>query len=165
MKNSQSVIIVLISFLILAILFYAYFNSKNKNTEVVQVDEIYSTTEQLPNNLNQSNNSGNLSNIADKSESKAFIGMDGMYVVTYTDEGFVPPSIQIAKGKSIRFINQSSKGMRIFFEENSLEGIKEFNQPETVGRGSTYTMSFVEGGFWVYYNGAFPAHKANVLVY
>lgn len=162
MKNSKNIIIVLIAVLILAVLFYAYFASKvnNQNTD----SEVLDTPESSQNTQTQNNiNSG--SNTSTKAESKSYIGIDGIYVVRYTDDGFVPSSIQIAKGKSIRFINQSSKGMRIFFEEQTDSGKKEYNQPETVGNGSTYTMSFVNGGLWVYYNGALPAHRANILVY
>lgn len=162
MKNSKNIIIVLIAVLILAVLFYVYFaarvNNQNINSETPETQETNQNTQ-------TQNNTSTNREASTKAESKSFIGIDGIYVVRYTDEGFVPSSIQIAKGKSIRFVNQSSKGMRIFFEEQSQTGTKEYNQPETVGNGSTYTMSFVNGGLWVYYNSTFPTHRANILVY
>jgi len=161
MKNSKSVI-VLIAILIVAVIFYVYLSSKTNNqnidSEVIENSEVVKE-------LQTTNNTNTGTDTSTKSESKSYIGIDGIYVVRYTDQGFVPSSIQIAKGKSIRFVNQSSKGMRIFFEEQNENGKKEFNQPETVANGSTYTMSFVNGGLWIYYNNTFPSHKANILVY
>lgn len=100
-----------------------------------------------------------------KSGSVSYLGRDGVYVVQYTDEGFVPATLQIPRGKSVRFINMSTKGMRVFSDSVSDPKLVELNQSKTVGKGGTYTFSFVNEGLWQYHNELEKTHTASVTVY
>lgn len=161
MKNSKNIVIVLISILILAFLSYVYlvFVAKQKDTSMDLNDDTKIE------DVNQNSTSKNTNTTNTASQDKVYLGVDGIYVVQYTDNGFVPSNLQIPKGKSIRFINNSSKGMRVSSDDKASPKFSELTQSETVGKGSTYTFSFVSDGLWVYYNGAFPSHRASVVVY
>lgn len=100
-----------------------------------------------------------------KKESKSYLGRDGVYVVQYTNNGFVPQQLQIPRGKSVRFINMSDRGLRVFSDNSSDSKFFELNQSKTIGKGSTYTFSFVIDGLWSYHNETYPSDKANIAVY
>lgn len=102
---------------------------------------------------------------ATKKDSAAFLARDGVYVIQYTNNGFVPRSIQIPQGKSIRFINMSTHGMRIFSDNMTDPKLAELNQSKTVGNGGTYTFSFVYSGVWAFHNEVQPSDSGNVVVY
>jgi len=100
-----------------------------------------------------------------KKQSSTYLARDGVYVVQYTESGFVPKSLQIPRGKSIRFINMSNKGMRVFTDDASNPVFTELNQAKTVGKGGTYTFSFTKAGLWAYHNEVNTTDKASILVY
>lgn len=100
-----------------------------------------------------------------KKQSNSYLGRDGVYVVQYTDNGFVPKVLQIPKGKSIRFINVSSSGMRVYTDITGDQKFSGLNESATLGKGGTYTFSFIIGGLWMYYNQVKPVHSANIIVY
>ncbi|MFA7216586.1 MAG: hypothetical protein WC095_01235 [Candidatus Paceibacterota bacterium] len=161
MKNSKNIIIGLASVLVLAFIMYVYLAySVNQNGGVLDLNENTDTEDANQNTTSKDTNTKNTA-----SQDKAYLGVDGIYVVKYTDEGFVPSNLQIPRGKSIRFINNSSKGMRVSSDEKASPTFSELTQSETVGKGSTYTFSFVKEGLWVYYNGAIPSHRGSVVVY
>lgn len=77
---------------------------------------------------------------------------DGSYLVTYTASGFVPPVIEIKPGKSVHFVNNSNKAMRIASQEPNSQVYGELNQGKTVGKGGTYDFTFLQAGEWKYMN-------------
>lgn len=161
MKNSKNIIVVLVSILVLAFIVYLYMAyTAKQNSGALDLNENAGTEDV---NSNPTSKNANTKNTA--SQDKAYLGVDGIYVVKYTDEGFVPSNLQIPRGKSIRFINNSSKGMRVSSDDKASPTFSELTQSETVGKGSTYTFSFVKEGLWVYYNGAVPSHRGSVVVY
>lgn len=100
-----------------------------------------------------------------KKDSNMYLGRDGVYVVQYTKTGFVPSMLQIPQGKSVRFINMTDGGMRIYSDNNSDPKFVELNQSKTVGKGATYTFSFVNTGIWQYHNEVKVGDHANIVVY
>lgn len=77
---------------------------------------------------------------------------DGSYLVSYTASGFVPPVIEIARGKSVHFVNDSNKAMSIASQEPNSQVYSELNQGKTVGKGGTYDFTFLTAGTWKYMN-------------
>jgi plastocyanin len=74
-------------------------------------------------------------------------------IINLTDKGFVPNVVQVARGESIRFVNQTNGSMRIsseYFEDTPL--VKSFEQEKTVGKGGTFQLSVSEAGVWSYHN-------------
>ncbi len=100
-----------------------------------------------------------------KKESNSYLARDGVYVVQYTNSGFVPKQLQIPKGKSVRFINMSTHGLRVFADATSDPKFTELNESKTIGKGGTYTFSFVIEGLWTYHNEDLATDKANIVVY
>ncbi|HAT68829.1 MAG: hypothetical protein A2481_04380 [Candidatus Yonathbacteria bacterium RIFOXYC2_FULL_47_9] len=76
----------------------------------------------------------------------------GAYLVSYTDSGFVPAKIEIQKGKSVHFVNNSNKAMSLTTVDPNSQVFREFNQEGSVGRGGTYDFTFLTEGTWWYVN-------------
>ncbi|TSC54902.1 MAG: hypothetical protein LiPW30_368 [Parcubacteria group bacterium LiPW_30] len=89
---------------------------------------------------------------------------EGYYLVSYTDKGFVPKTLEISAGKSVRFVNNASKAMRIFADDKTSSLYNEMNQSKTVGRGGIYDFTFVSAGTWAYHNENNTADKGVVVV-
>ncbi len=100
-----------------------------------------------------------------KKQSSAYLARDGVYVIQYTDTGFVPKTIQITKGKSVRFINMSTKGLRVFTDTVNDPKFVVLNESKTIGKGGTYTFSFDIEGLWAYHNENHASDHANIVVY
>lgn len=162
MKNKQ---IVLIGLAIIAtiVLVLAYINIKSirvtDGVPAVETEENTATTSKTTKNPTPT------STQTSKNQSNSYLGRDGVYVVQYTDTGFVPKELQIPKGKSVRFINVSSKGMRVYTDFTADSKFAELNEAKTIGKGGTYTFSFVIEGLWAYHNQVNPTHTANIIVY
>lgn len=77
---------------------------------------------------------------------------DGAYVVSYTNTGFSPKTLTIKLGKSVHFVNNSSKAMSITTTTTQNQVQSELNQGKTVGQGGTYDFTFLTAGTWVYMN-------------
>ena len=75
---------------------------------------------------------------------------DGSYLVSYTDRGFVPATLEIKTGKSVHFVNNSNKAMSLTTTEPDSQIYGEFNQGKTVGKGGTYDFTFLQPGLWNY---------------
>lgn len=76
----------------------------------------------------------------------------GAYLVSYTDSGFVPAKIEIQKGKSVHFVNNSNKAMSLTTVDPNSQIFREFNQEGSVGRGGSYDFTFLTEGTWWYVN-------------
>ncbi|MES2213680.1 MAG: hypothetical protein V4473_02465 [Patescibacteria group bacterium] len=100
---------------------------------------------------------------ASKTTSNSYLAQDGVYVIKYTNAGFVPNDIQIPRGKSIRFINMTDTGMRII-SDNTDPKFAGLTEAKTIGKGATYTFTFSEVGLWVYHNQSTPNQRATVLI-
>lgn len=100
-----------------------------------------------------------------KKASISYLGRDGVYVVQYTDTGFKPTTIQIPKGKSVRFINMSGKSLRIFTDAVNDPKFTVLNESKSIGKGGTYTFSFDLAGLWAYHNENNVSDHANIVVY
>ncbi len=85
--------------------------------------------------------------------------------ITYTNTGFSPKTVQIAKGTKVTFINKSSKPMMIVADDSSNPKYVELNQPKSIGNGGIYTFNFVYAGVWAYHNELAKEHTANIVVY
>lgn len=89
---------------------------------------------------------------------------EGYYLISYTDKGFIPKTLEISAGKSVRFVNNASKAMRIFADDKTSSLYNEMNQSKTVGRGGIYDFTFVTAGTWAYHNENNPVDKGVVVV-
>lgn len=89
---------------------------------------------------------------------------DGLYIVSYTNKGFIPATLQIKRGRGVHFINNSDKAMRIFADLKNDKIYGEFNQSKTVGKGGTYDFTFNTSGNWAYHNENNPLDRGTIVV-
>lgn len=95
----------------------------------------------------------------------ATILKDGSYLVTYTNTGFSPKTLTIKKGKSVHFVNNSSKAMSLTTTDTTNSQVyAEFNQGKTVGKGGSYDFTFLSSGTWGYMNRNNQVDRGTVIV-
>lgn len=88
----------------------------------------------------------------------------GAYIVSYTNAGFIPAMITIKRGKSVHFVNNSSKAMSIMDVDQTSQLYRQLNQEQSVGRGGYYDFSFVNGGIWTYTNRNNRTDRGTIIV-
>jgi plastocyanin len=158
--------IILIGAVVIVVLGLIYVFTGSKNKETTQngmSQEVTDSTSNISSKVTNTKTSKTVDTTS--TESSSYLARDGIYVIQYTDDGFVPKTIQIPRGKGVRFVNQSSRGMRIFSDANSDSKFVDLNQSKTLGKGGTYTFSFVTEGLWQYHNEVQPSDKASITVY
>jgi plastocyanin len=82
----------------------------------------------------------------------------------YTEKGFDPFTLEIKKGQPVRFINLSSRAMRISGEIRGVENYKGLEQMVSLGRGGFYDFAFTQKGVWGYKNLNNEADRGVVVV-
>ena len=90
---------------------------------------------------------------------------DGSYLVSYTNRGFSPSTLTIKAGKSVHFVNNSSKAMSLTTTDTTNSQVfAEFNQGKTVGQGGFYDFTFLSVGTWGYMNRNNAIDKGTIIV-
>ncbi len=154
MKNQKIIGVVFVIIVIVGVLMYMKF-TKNTDSDRSDVTANASTT------ADSTGAKMTLEQI--KKQSNTYLAQDGVYVIKYTTDGFVPKDIQIPRGKSVRFINMTDTGMRII-SDNTDPKFAGLTEAKTIGKGATYTFTFSEVGLWVYHNQSTPNMKATILI-
>ena len=73
--------------------------------------------------------------------------------VNYTGSGFNPATVEINKGDTVRFVNQSSGGMWVASSPHPTHtDYPSFDEKGTVQNGSSYEFTFLKVGSWKYHN-------------
>jgi plastocyanin len=86
-------------------------------------------------------------------------------IVTYTDSGFSPKTIIVAKGGTVQFINKSRGNMWIASDPHPTHnGYIGFDQTRAVANGSSWTFTFDKAGSWTYHNHMAPTLNGTVIV-
>jgi len=99
--------------------------------------------------------------------------------VTYTDQGFSPSEVTVAKGGRVTFINQSSRKMWVGSNVHPLHtgydgtptqqhcaagATPSFDECAAVPAGGTYSFVFEKTGSWGYHNHALSSDGGVVIV-
>jgi len=80
---------------------------------------------------------------------------NGVYVtvIEHGTYGFTPASLEIKAGEEIRFVNVTNLTMHIIADEkNSSVAYRDFNQPNTLGKGGAYQIALTQPGIFFYYD-------------
>ena len=77
--------------------------------------------------------------------------------VTYTDEGFSPQRIEVAKGSTVNFVNKSSMPIWVASDPHPEHtDYPEFDTPRVLGRmpqmGEDFSFTFEKVGTWKYHS-------------
>lgn len=85
--------------------------------------------------------------------------------VTYGSGGFVPKTVTVKKGTSVRWVNQSNGSMWVASGIHPTHQLLPgFDQLKSVGTGGTYDYTFVKVGTWQYHNHLVPTDLGYVVV-
>jgi plastocyanin len=102
-------------------------------------------------------------------------------VVTLTDNGFSPTSITIARGETIRFVNDSSRNMWVGADEhpthteydgtstrehcaNGMNTGASFDQCTAVAKGVSWDYTFEKSGTFGYHNHVGASNTGTIVV-
>lgn len=92
-------------------------------------------------------------------------GVAARTVVTYTDSGFAPATVQITQGDTVTFVNESTRGMWVASAVHPTHQLLPgFDQLKSVGMSGTYEYTFTNAGTWKYHNHVNPQDTASVVV-
>ena len=86
--------------------------------------------------------------------------------VTYTDSGFSPKTLILAKGGTVTFTNKSSQNMWVASDPHPTHtGYSAFDAKKSVAPGAVYVFTFDKVGSWNYHNHvSSPQHNGTVIV-
>ena len=87
------------------------------------------------------------------------------YTVSYTDKGFTPAVLEVSRGTSVKFVNNSSKAMRIMSTDLvDRQPSNEINESKTVGKGAVYSLTLNTPFVYGYRNANYPSDIGTVVV-
>jgi plastocyanin len=95
---------------------------------------------------------------------RAIIEPDGTYLVYYENDGFMPKNISLQSGKSVKFINNSDKSLRVTTKTTDRE-FKNYDQTTSVGKGETYKINISIKGLWQFENMNEKTHFGSIAIY
>ena len=85
--------------------------------------------------------------------------------IDYTDGGFVPQSVTIAKGGSVTWANVSSGPMWVASAPHPAHtDYPEFDELKRVDKGGKYTFTFTKAGTWKFHNHTKASDYGAVIV-
>ena len=95
--------------------------------------------------------------------------------VTYTENGFIPTSVEIQKGESVEFKNESGESVWVASAMHPTHAVypqksegdclgSSFDACKAVESGSSWTFTFTEVGSWNYHNHVQASHWGTVVV-
>ena len=86
-------------------------------------------------------------------------------VVSYTDGGFSPSTVEVAVGESVVFENSSSRQMWVASDPHPTHtDLPAFDSRSGVGAGEVYEFTFQQEGEWGYHDHLTPNHGGTVIV-
>ena len=163
MENKNTIIWIIVVIIIIILGVVVVGNRKAQAPANVQnqtQEESTAEEESLPNNevLPIGNNQNEGSANTDTQVSSTAI-------VTYTDEGFSPSTLEIKLGDSVMFVNESSGGMWVASGPHPTHTLlPSFDQKTTVQTGGTYTYTFTQAGEWPFHNHVKSSEFGKVIV-
>lgn len=92
-------------------------------------------------------------------------GMTDMTQVRYTDEGFLPKTIEVSAGTMVEFVNESGKQMWVASDVHpGHEQLPTFDQFNSSAPGTSYNYLFDKPGTWSYHDHLNPEDEGTVTV-
>ena len=164
MKNKNYIVYGVVVVILVLAAFFIYGANKNKNksrTPAVQNN----TSISLPVEAAYGNPAGNKRISANPSSGTQISAPSGVYVISYVNSGFYPGTLEVSRGASVRFINNSTKAMRVTSADTTNNPLYQtLNQPKTVGKGGYYDYNFVTPGVYAYTNSLNTADTGTITV-
>ena len=92
------------------------------------------------------------------------------YLVSYGDDGFIPATLTVNKGETVRFTNNSSNPLRVVAESgSSFPGVSDcgtsiFDSCRALPGGEYWELTFSQSDEWEYTNFLDASQKGNITV-
>lgn len=85
--------------------------------------------------------------------------------VSYTDQGFMPSSLEVRQGQTVKFMNVSTRGMWVASLPHPSHTLyPTFDQKIEGTRGEFYEFTFTKSGTWKYHNHVDPSKTGIIIV-
>lgn len=89
----------------------------------------------------------------------------GIYDISYTNNCYTPANRTIKQGETIRFINNSNRGMWPASDSHPAHNIyPEFDALKDTSPGGTYSFTFTKVGAWKYHDHSKPGCTGTITV-
>ncbi len=159
-------IVVVIAVVIFGLVYY-FATGNNNNTSMVMENAV--------NNVNALNTPTSIdSNTPTNTSSNILTNVpQSQATVTYTDTGFSPASLTIAKGQTVIFQNASSSPMRVASDPHPTHNGypttggcvgSTFDSCMNILPGASWSFKFDYVGSWGYHNHLTPTQKGTIVV-
>jgi|SRR3989344_3414369 len=103
--------------------------------------------------------------VSDSSMVHSMPGMAGMARIRYTNEGFIPSTIEVAPGTMVEFVNESDQDMWVASDMHPThERLPTFDQFRPYKPGGMYRYTFDEAGTWPYHDHLRPTDIGEIVV-
>ena len=164
MKNRN----LLLAIIIIVLVIIAAFYMRSSTAPVLPVDEQLTTATSSPNTASTTPSTNPVSNPGSTAKTpvaqRPTRGQDGAFLVYYTNTGFTPSTITLIAGGNVRFVNDSSRAMKIYptLPDDLLYG--KLKQTNSVGRNGTFSYNFSQKGVYGYYNDNNSADHGIIIV-
>lgn len=87
------------------------------------------------------------------------------HMIAYTENGFVPESIEVNAGDTVVFENKTDNAMWVASAIHPTHELyAEFDQKASVLKGGVYEFVFTKVGTWKYHNHANAGRKGTIIV-
>ncbi|MDP3989236.1 MAG: hypothetical protein Q8P93_03315 [bacterium] len=91
----------------------------------------------------------------------------GAYIVRYTNDGFTPFMIEIRRGQTIQFQNESSRALWVTTKDHPTakqQALDELDFGRSLQLGQVYEYTANKVGVWGYYNLNDRSHLGTIVV-
>ena len=158
--SKTSAIIGLIA--LIAIGGFIIFGEDNKNK--INVTETENTTLMDNSNKNIENEDSSLGKTLEQT-SDVETSVEQTAIVTYNSSGFNPSVININKGDTVKFVNESSGSMWVASDPHPVHtDYSAFDAQKNYSNGESYSFTFTESGAYEYHNHVNPSMRGTVIV-
>lgn len=160
MKNQQ-VVIALIIIGALVILGVVFSMQKNQYTPQTPVDTNTAGTKETGSSPTSSG-TGQKTTTGTKTATPVPQPLpSGVVLVSYTDAGFVPNTLEVKRGNVVRFVNNSNRSLWVI---TTVDTYSAFDQGKSVGKGGIFEFTFAQTGAWGYKNLNSSSHTGTIIV-
>ncbi len=85
--------------------------------------------------------------------------------IHYTDNGFVPSTVTIKVGQTVKFVNDTNEKMWVASDPHpSHTGYAGFDEDRGAAKGESYQFTFSKAGTWGFHNHLSSGDKGKVVV-
>ena len=165
---SKTITTIILVIIIIIGAFFIFGKKELEAPESYQSEDVGGTEEDTSNNSSTSGsaNTGGTSGSTGQTDGSG--NTDGVIMqktVVYDGSRFIPATLEISLGETVRFVNQGSNLMWVASNPHPMHtGLSSFDERNGVPNGGSYEYTFAEEGTFGYHNHLNPSAKGQVTV-